>query len=72
MPVLLQINQIHKAYGARVILDDATGSFSSDQKIGMIGRNGAGKSTLCRILTGHEKADDGTISVNSLLKLSYL
>ena len=72
MPVLLQINQIHKAYGARIILDDATTSFSSDQKIGMIGRNGAGKSTLCRILTGHETADDGTISQNSLLRLSYL
>ncbi len=72
MPVLLQINQITKAYGARVILDEATASFSSEQKIGMIGRNGAGKSTLCRILTGHEAADDGTISQNSLLRLSYL
>jgi len=72
MPVLLQISQIHKAYGANVILDDATASFSSDQKIGVIGRNGAGKSTLCRILTGHEQADSGTISKNSALKLSYL
>ena len=72
MPVLLQINQIHKAYGANVILDDATASFSSDQKIGMIGRNGAGKSTLCRIITGHEKADGGTITQNSALKLNYL
>ncbi len=72
MPVLLQINQIHKAYGATVILDEATASFASDQKIGMIGRNGAGKSTLCRIITGHEQADDGTIVQNSALKLSYL
>lgn len=72
MPVLLQIKQIHKAYGATIILDDATASFSSDQKIGMIGRNGAGKSTLCRILTGHEKADSGSISANSALRLSYL
>src|SRR3989338_2556389 len=72
MPVLLQVNQIHKAYGPNVILDDATASFSSDQKIGMIGRNGAGKSTLCRIITGHEAADSGTIVANSELKLSYL
>ncbi len=72
MPVLLQINQISKAYGARSILDSATASFSSEQKIGMIGRNGAGKSTLCRILTGHENADEGEITRNSLLKLSYL
>jgi len=72
MPVLLQINQIHKAYGANVILDDATASFSSEQKIGMIGRNGAGKSTLCRIITGREPADSGTLTRNSALKLSYL
>lgn len=72
MPVLLQISQIHKAYGATVILDEATASFSSEQKIGMIGRNGAGKSTLCRILTGHEAADSGTISQNSALRLNYL
>lgn len=72
MTVLLQINDISKAYGANVILDDATASFSNDQKIGMIGRNGAGKSTLCRIITGHESADSGTISRNSDLKLSYL
>ena len=72
MPVLLQINELHKAYGAVIILDEASASFSSDQKIGMIGRNGAGKSTLCRIITGHEQADGGTITKNSALRLSYL
>ncbi len=72
MPVLLQINQIHKAYGAAIILDDATVSLSSDQKIGVIGRNGAGKSTLCRIITGHEKPDGGSIIPNAALRLSYL
>lgn len=72
MPVLLQISELSKSYGATVILDEAAASFSSEQKIGVIGRNGAGKSTLCRILTGHEKADSGTISPNSALKLSYL
>lgn len=72
MPVLLQINEIHKAYGAITILDDATASFASDQKIGMIGRNGAGKSTLCRIITGHESADGGSIVRNSALRLRYL
>ena len=72
MPVLLQVNKICKAYGANVLLEDATASFSSDQKIGMIGRNGAGKSTLCRMITGHEASDSGTITQNSELKLSYL
>ena len=56
MTVLLQVNELHKAYGAVTILDDATASFGDDQKVGVIGRNGAGKSTLCRIITGHESA----------------
>ena len=61
MAVLLQVNELHKSYGAVTILDAATASFGDDQKIGVIGRNGAGKSTLCRIITGHEAADSGSI-----------
>jgi ATP-binding cassette subfamily F protein 3 len=72
MTVLLQVNELHKAYGAVTILDNATASFGDDQKIGVIGRNGAGKSTLCRIITGHESADSGTITRNTALRLSYL
>ncbi len=72
MSVMLQIKGITKSYGARVLLEDATASFSKYQKIGVIGRNGTGKSTLCRIITGHEEADSGTISRNSDLRLSYL
>ena len=70
MPVLLQVNHLHKAYGANVLLDDATASFASDQKIGVIGRNGAGKSTLCRIITGHEALDGGEIIRNTELRLA--
>jgi ATP-binding cassette subfamily F protein 3 len=70
--VLLQVNELRKCYAAATILDDATAAFSDDQKIGVIGRNGAGKSTLCRILTGHESADSGTITRNTALRLSYL
>ena len=72
MTVLLQINDICKAFGAVKILDNASGSFSDDQKVGVIGRNGAGKSTLCRIITGHEVADSGNITRNAALRLSYL
>jgi ATP-binding cassette subfamily F protein 3 len=72
MTVLLQVSELHKAYGAVTILDDATAAFGDDQKIGVIGRNGAGKSTLCRIITGHESADSGIITRNAALRLSYL
>src|SRR5437868_6057708 len=69
MPVLFQLNNVSKHYGARQLLEDACASFSSDQKIGMIGRNGAGKSTLCKIVTGQEEMDSGTITKNADLRL---
>ena len=72
MKAFLQLTEIHKSYGPAVILDGASASFSTDQKIGVIGRNGAGKSTLCKIITGHEEADGGSLSRGSDLKLSYL
>ncbi len=72
MKVLLQLTNLHKSYGANVILEGATVSFSENQKVGMIGRNGAGKSTLCKIITNHEEADGGTVSRHSDLRLSYL
>jgi len=70
--VLLQLHNISKRYGAKYILDDASASFSEDQKIAFIGRNGAGKSTLCKIIIGQEKMDSGKITANSELRLSYL
>jgi len=70
--VLLQLNNIHKRYGARVLFDGMSATFAMDQKIGVIGRNGAGKSTLCKIITGQEEADGGEIVPSPGLRLSYL
>ncbi len=72
MPAQLQVKNIHKSYGPNIIFDGATASFSTDQKIGVIGRNGAGKSTLCKILTGQEEMEEGEISKSADLRLSYL
>ena len=72
MKVLLQLNNIHKSYGSRVLFDDANATFAMNQKIGVIGRNGSGKSTLCKIITGHEEADGGQIVPSGDLRLSYL
>ncbi len=72
MGVLIQVNNVHKSYGANVIFDEASAVFSSEQKIGFIGRNGAGKSTLCKMITGHEEIDAGEIRKHANLRLSYL
>lgn len=72
MKTLLQLNNIHKAYGAQVIFDDLSVTISENQKIGVIGRNGAGKSTLCKIIAGLEECDSGTIQKSSDFRMAYL
>jgi ATP-binding cassette subfamily F protein 3 len=72
VPAILQIKNIHKSFGARVIFDEASVTLNSEQKAGFIGRNGAGKSTLCKIIIGQEKADSGQVVQSSDLRLSYL
>ncbi len=72
MPALLQLKNIRKSFGPRVIFDDASATLSTDQKIGFIGRNGAGKSTLCKLIIGQDTADSGEMIPSATLRLSYL
>jgi ATP-binding cassette subfamily F protein 3 len=72
MPAILQLKNIHKAFGPRVIFDAANVTLNSEQKAGFIGRNGAGKSTLCKIIIDQEPADAGEVVQSADLRLSYL
>ena len=72
MKLLFGLNNIHKSYGAQVILDNATLSVYEGHKIGVIGRNGAGKSTLCKIIAGHETHDSGKVSKSAAFRFGYL
>src|SRR3989338_5734151 len=70
--VLVQLNNLHKSYGAQAVLDGAGASFMENQKVGVIGRNGARKSTPCKSITGHEDADAGEVIKSQNLRLSCL
>jgi ATP-binding cassette subfamily F protein 3 len=72
MKALLQISNLGKRYGGRILFENATATFLEKQKVGVVGRNGAGKSTLFRIIVGEEEADEGEIVRSQELVLSYL
>ncbi len=72
MPAILQLKNIEKHFGPRVIFDSASVTLNSEQKAGFIGRNGAGKSTLCKIIIGQETADAGEVIRSNDLRVSYL
>lgn len=62
---LLQVKDLSKEYGGKIIFSGLSFSIFNKQKIGVIGRNGAGKSTLFKIILGKEQADSGEIIIGS-------
>ena len=56
---ILEIKNISKSYGDKVILKDFTYLFNRFEKAGLIGRNGTGKTTLLNIITGLTEPDAG-------------
>ena len=47
--------------GPRTLLEGATFSVQSGDRIGLVGRNGAGKTTLMKTLTGTLAPAEGTV-----------
>lgn len=72
MASYLQIENLTKSYGDRILLDSITFGVNEGDKIGIIAKNGTGKSTLLNIISGKEVADSGDITFRSDLRVSIL
>lgn len=72
MDNLLNFEGVSKTLGNRVILDNVTFGISARDKIGVIGINGTGKSTLLSIAAGVMEPDEGQVTTNNRLRISYL
>lgn len=68
----LQIENLTKSYGDRLLFNDITFGVNEGEKIGIIAKNGTGKSTLLKIIAGSESADSGKITFRSDLRVSIL
>ena len=55
----LQIENISKSYGPKVLFGHIGFNINEGDKIALIAPNGTGKSTLLRILAGNDKSDSG-------------
>lgn len=67
----INIDNLSKKYGDKVLINDFTYHFLKDDRIGFIGRNGCGKSTLLKLIMGMEKPDSGVIEIGQTVKLGY-
>jgi ATP-binding cassette subfamily F protein 3 len=72
MADLLQVQSAAKAYGPKVLFDDATFAIGEGEHVGVIGPNGAGKTTLFRALIDEGELDRGQIIRSRSLRLGYL
>lgn len=60
---MIEVKNVSKSYGERVILDDISVSFPKGKIVALIGGNGTGKSTLLSIISRLVKKDDGEINL---------
>ena len=72
MASFLQVENLTKSYGDRILFDSITFGVNEGDKIGVIAKNGTGKSTLLRIISGKESADDGAVIFRNDLRVSIL
>ena len=70
--VVIEANNVTKAYGDRILFDNLSFSLPPAGIVGIIGPNGAGKTTLFRLITGQEKPDAGTFRVGETVALGYV
>lgn len=68
----LQVEDLTKSYGDRMLFDSITFGVNQGDKIGIIAKNGTGKTTLLRLIAGKESPDSGSITFRSDLRVAIL
>ena len=65
------IEDVHKAYGSRVIYDGFSLTIRRGERWAVMGRNGAGKSTLLKMIAGATSPDQGEVRLGASLSMGY-
>lgn len=68
---IIEMQNVSKRFGEKVILDNFSHLFGRGNKIGIIGKNGVGKTTFLKILEQQESIDSGTIEIGETLKIGH-
>ena len=69
---LITLQDAQLAFGHVALLDHTDFALETQERVGLIGRNGTGKSSLLKILASLEKADDGTLQVQTGVRIAYV
>ncbi len=69
---LLEVANITKYFGAKLILDSVSFSINRHDRIGLVGENGTGKTTLARLILGSLQPDSGRTRLPAATEIGYL
>ncbi|MFK8053073.1 MAG: energy-dependent translational throttle protein EttA [Woeseiaceae bacterium] len=70
--VVIEAENVRKAFGEKLLVDDLSFQLPAGGIVGVIGPNGAGKTTLFRMITGQDSPDDGTIRLGKSVIAAYV
>jgi ATP-binding cassette subfamily F protein uup len=68
---VIELENISKSYGDRLLVRDFTYKFTPEDRVGIIGGNGVGKSTLLNLITGRLEPDTGKVEIGSTIHIGY-
>lgn len=69
---VIEVHNVSKSYGDRVLLDDLSFTVPKGAIVGVIGGNGAGKSTLLKMIAGMDTPDSGHVDLGDTVQVSYV
>ncbi|MBQ9345128.1 MAG: energy-dependent translational throttle protein EttA [Kiritimatiellae bacterium] len=70
--LVVRAENLRKAYGHRLVMDNVSFDLPRGGIVGVIGPNGAGKTTLLRMIVGEEKPDGGTLRIGETVDIAYV
>ena len=68
---IIEINDISKSFGDKVVLKNFTYTVLKGDRIGIVGNNGEGKSSLLNAIARKLDLDSGTIEIGETIKIGY-
>ena len=72
MACFLQIEELTKSVGDRMLFRDVTFGINEGDKIGIIAKNGTGKTTMLKCIAGREDYDSGKITFRADIRVGFL
>jgi ATPase subunit of ABC transporter with duplicated ATPase domains len=69
--VVIQADNVTKAYGDKLLVENMTFALPPGGIVGVIGPNGAGKTTLFRMITKQEEPDSGVIKTGETVQVAH-